>query len=60
MEEELTILRSISLTIYGHPRDLYLAWRRFVSPSSLALVDEPDETEIPIYIHNQPLQGPDC
>jgi len=33
MEEELTILRSISLTIYGHPRDLLAAFRRFVIPN---------------------------
>ena len=41
-------------------KQLYAAFRRLVSSDSLATVDEPDETDIPIYIHNQVLKGPDC
>jgi len=37
---------------------LYMMFRRFISPSSLAIADEPDETYIPSHIHNQRLREP--
>ena len=48
MHELELITRSGPIILMAKTRkQLYAAFRRFVSPDSLALVDEPDETDIP-------------
>ena len=51
MHEIELITRSGPIILMARtPKQLYAAFRRFVSSSSLPNEDEPDETDIPIYI----------